>query len=218
MLKPLLMFETSPNVSTSPNVVSHGDAVILHHHGFYFLVSQPLHQKKLLQMFFLIQQSCWKNMLWICRFTQIGGICANCLFLYLCIIDQPFIYDCELLSVELDQMLANYSTVDKWWHKATQIVNCAVQLWEKSQYQEVTEGQYSQWPFCRNVTKISFWNGNPCPWQSLHYPSRVLTPKCRPLALAPLPHLALLPHHHHGSSCPPGLPQLLNLCPSPPHS
>ena len=167
MLKPLLMFETSPNVSTSPNVVSHGDAVILHHHGFYFLVSQPLHQKKLLQMFFLIQQSCWKNMLWIYRFSQIGGICANCLFLYLCIIDQPFIYDCRLLSVELDQMLANlanYSTFEKWWHTATQIVNCAVQLWEKSQYQEVTEGQYSQWPFCRNVTKISFWNGNPCPW------------------------------------------------------
>ena len=87
MLKPLLMFETFPNVetspyvSTSPNVVSHGDAVILHHHGFYFLVSQPLHQQKLLQMFFSnhVEKICYGyiDLLRLVEFVQTVCFCTS---------------------------------------------------------------------------------------------------------------------------------------------
>ena len=155
MLKPLLMFETFPNVETSPYVWNLSQCFNLSQCCLpwrwsntpspwflpFGLATSP--SKKVAADVLPHSAIMLKNMLWIYRFTQIGGICTNCLFRYLCIIDQPFIYDCELLSVELDQMLANYSTFEKWWHTATQIVNCAVQLWEKSQYQEVTEEQYS---------------------------------------------------------------------------
>ena len=160
---------------------------------------------------------------YICRFTQIGWILCK-LFVSVPLHNWPAIY-LRLWAFEcsIGPNVGKFGELFHIWkmmtHSNTNCELCSPIV------REVTisgSDRVTIWPVAIlkkcHQDMISFWNGNPCPWQSLHFPSRVLTPKCWPLAHALLPHLALLPlHHHGGSSCPPGLPQLLNLCPSPPH-